>query len=354
MTRWPCLLLAVLFAPLTAFGQAATLTVAAGGDIMLGTDFPENRLPDDDGASLLAEVTPTLQGADIAFGNLEGVLLDGGEPAKKCSDPKACYLFRSPTRYADLLRAAGFTAMSLANNHARDFGEEGRDSSMAALAERGIHHSGREGDFASWEVAGRQVALMAFAPFKGANDFLSTEAAAALVAGYADTHDIVIVSMHAGGEAGDVRHVPFKTEEYRGENRGDVALFARTMVEAGADLVLGHGPHVPRGIEIHQGRLIAYSLGNFATYYGIRVTGDNGLAPLLVATLDGDGTFVEGRIESYRQRRPRGPVADSSREAFRLIRQLSEEDFPDTAPQFLDDGRLLPAGTAGAEPGSTG
>lgn len=353
MKRWPCLLLGALLAPAIVVGETATLTVAAGGDIMLGTDFPENRLADDDGASLLAEVTPALQAADIAFGNLEGVLLDGGEPAKTCSDPKACYLFRSPTRYADLLREAGFTAMSLANNHARDFGEEGRDSSMAALAERGIQHSGREGDFASWEVAGHRVALMAFAPFKGANDFLSTDAAAVLVAGFADDHDIVIVSMHAGGEAGDVRHVPFEIEEYRGENRGDVALFARTMVEAGADLVIGHGPHVPRGIEIHQGRLIAYSLGNFATYYGIRVTGDNGLAPLLVATLDGDGEFVEGRIDSFRQRRPRGPVADSSKEAFRLIRRLSQEDFPDSAPQFLDDGRLLPATTAGAAAGST-
>jgi hypothetical protein len=320
----------------------AALTVATTGDIMLGTDFPQNRLAEDDGVSLLADAAPLLEGADVGFGNLEGVLMDGGEPVKKCSDPGACYLFRSPTRYAGHLAEAGFTVMSLANNHARDFGEEGRDASMAALKSAGIHHSGRDGDVASWQSGDLKIAMIAFAPFKGAHDLLSVPAAATRISALAASHDIVIVSMHAGGEAGDVLHVPFETETYRGENRGDVALFARTAVEAGADLVVGHGPHVPRGIEIHNGRLIAYSLGNFATYYGIRVTGNNGLAPLLVAELDSDGSFVGGRIHSFRQRRPRGPVPDPSAEAMKLMRDLSLADFPDSAPVFHEDGRISP------------
>ena len=61
---------------------------------------------DTSGLSFLAHVTPTLAAADITFGNLEGVLVDGGEPGKKCSNPNACYLFRSPTRYAQLYRDA--------------------------------------------------------------------------------------------------------------------------------------------------------------------------------------------------------------------------------------------------------
>ena len=325
------------------------LTVAAVGDIMLGTDYPSPRLPGDDGVSLLAEIAPIVSAADVGFGNLEGVLLDGGEPVKECSDPAACYLFRSPTRYAKTLAGAGFTAMSLANNHARDFGEPGRDSSMAALASHGILHSGREGDVASWTVRGLDIAMIAFAPFKGAHDLLSLEPAAELVAGLAGTHDIVIVSMHAGGEAGDVLRVPFEEEEFRGENRGDVALFARTVVEAGADLMIGHGPHVPRGMEIYRERLIAYSLGNFATYYGIRVTGNNGLAPLLVVAMDEDGRFLGGQIHSFRQRRPAGPVADLSGEASGLIRDLSLADFPDSAPAFGAGGELLPRIPDGAQ-----
>lgn len=325
------------------------LTIAAVGDIMLGTDFPTVRLADDDGVSLLGEAKPVISAADIGFGNLEGVLLDGGEPVKKCSNPNACYLFRSPTRYADLLADAGFTVMSLANNHARDFGEEGRTSSMAALAASDIRHSGRMGDVASWEINGTRVAMIAFAPFKGAHDLLDIPAASTLVEELAGRHEIVIVSMHAGGEAGDVLRVPFETETYRGENRGDVALFARTMVDAGADLVVGHGPHVPRGLEIHGERLIAYSLGNFATYYGIRVTGNNGLAPLLTVQLDRDGRFLAGRVHSFRQRRPRGPVADPTMEAARLMHKLSRENFPDSAPVFDDDGRIAPRPTAIAQ-----
>ena len=348
-----CLVISLLaIQPLTAPAQETQaaedpdslrpLTIAAVGDMMLGTDFPTHRLAEDDGASLLADPTPILSGADIAFGNLEGVLLDGGEPVKQCSDPGSCYLFRSPTHYADLFAKAGFTVMSLANNHARDFGEEGRTSSMEALAARGIHHSGRIGDVASWEVDGSRIAMVAFAPFKGANDLLDIPAAAILVEALASDHDIVIVSIHAGGEAGDVSHVPFEEEHFRGENRGDVALFSRTVVDAGADLVIGHGPHVPRGVEVYKDRLISYSLGNFATYYGIRVTGVNGLAPLLVVQVDRDGRFLEGQIHSYRQRRPRGPVTDSSREVARRMQQLSAEDFPDSSPEFDDTGKILP------------
>lgn len=334
--------------PATGPGDDPGLIVAAVGDIMLGTDYPKPRLADDDGISLLADPAPVIRAADIGIGNLEGVLMDGGEPVKSCSDPSACYLFRSPTRYAALLADAGFDVMSLANNHARDFGEEGRDSSMRALEAHGIRHSGREGDVASLVVRDRSVAFVAFAPFKGAHDLLNIPLAVDIVSELSEDHDLVIVSMHAGGEAGDVRRVPFATEEYRGENRGDVAKFARAVVDAGADLVIGHGPHVPRGMEVYRGRLIAYSLGNFATYYGIRVTGDNGLAPLLVAELASDGRFLGGRVYAYRQLRPAGPVADASGEVIRVMERLSVMDFGDAAPVFRPDGRIRPR-SAGAQ-----
>jgi len=335
--------------PEPAGGGAVAVVVAAAGDIMLGTDYPEPRLAADDGISLLRDPAPFIRAADIGFGNLEGVLMDGGEPVKSCTDPSACYLFRSPTRYAALLADAGFTVMSLANNHARDFGEDGRDSSMRALDAVGIRHSGRDGDVASWTVRERRVAMIAFAPFKGAHDLLDIPLAATTIRGLSENHDIVIVSMHAGGESGDVLRVPFATEEYRGENRGDVAKFAHAAIDAGADLVIGHGPHVPRGMEIYQERLVAYSLGNFATYYGIRVTGDNGLAPLLVVELGPDGQFVGGQIHAFRQRRPAGPVMDPSGEVIRLMEKLSVMDFGRAAPRFLPDGRIMPATSAAAQ-----
>jgi hypothetical protein len=321
---------------------AKRITIAAVGDMMIGTDYPQNHQPDDDGVGFLHAVTPVLAAADIAFGNLEGVLADGGEPAKKCSNPSACYLFRSPTRYAEHFRAAGFDVLSLANNHARDFGEDGRTATMQALDAVGIHHSGREGEFASFEVNELKVALLAYAVTKDSNMLLDYDFSEQTVRQFADTHDIVIVSFHGGAEGASMMHVPFAEEEYFGEPRGDVALFARRMVDAGADLVLGHGPHVVRGIERYRDRLIAYSLGNFATYYGISVDGAKGLAPILLATLDGEGRFVDGEIVSTVQLRPDGPSIDKQQRAFNLVRGLSIEDFDDPGIEFTPDGRLLP------------
>jgi len=319
------------------------VSIASVGDMMLGTDFPENHLPDDDGVAFLAAVTPALSAADVAFGNLEGVLVDGGEPAKKCKNPSACYLFRSPTRYANYYREAGFDVLSLANNHARDFGEEGRSSTMHALDDVGIYHSGREGDFASFIVDELKVAVLAYAVTKESNMMLDYELAEATVAEFSATHDVVVVTFHGGAEGVDVTNLPFAEEEYYGEPRGDVVLFARRMVDAGADLLIGHGPHVVRAMERYKGRLIAYSLGNFATYYGISVAGIKGVAPILITTLDGEGRFVEGRIVSTVQLRPDGPSIDDEQRALNLMRGLSVADFGKPGLTFTPDGRVLPA-----------
>ena len=291
----------------------------------------------------MADVTPVLSAADIAFGNLEGVLVDGGEPGKKCSNPNACYLFRSPTRYAQLYRDAGFDVLSLANNHARDFGEEGRTSSMEAIAAAGMHHTGRVDDFASFEMDDLKIAVLGYAVTKNSNMLLDYELAFTTVAEFAASHDIVVVSFHGGAEGADVTHVPFAEEEYYDEPRGDIVWFSRGVVDAGADLVIGHGPHVVRGMERYKGRLIAYSLGNFATYYGISVAGIKGIAPILTVTLDGEGRFVGGDIVSTVQLRPAGPSIDPKQRALNLMRGLSIDDFSEPGLTFMPDGTVLPA-----------
>jgi poly-gamma-glutamate capsule biosynthesis protein CapA/YwtB (metallophosphatase superfamily) len=317
------------------------LTLAAVGDIMPGTDFPENILPDDDGVGFFAGVTPILSALDLAFGNFEGVLLDGGEPVKQCKDKRICYLFRTPTRYARYLKDAGFDVLSLANNHARDFGESGRSSSMAALDAVGIHHSGREGTVASFVTKGRRVAMVAFAPNVGSNSLNDPQIAIPLVAGLAANHDIVMVSFHGGAEGNGAEHMPFSREIFAGEDRGNVVEFAHAMIDAGADIVLGHGPHVVRPMEIYKDRLVAYSLGNFATYYGISVEGIRGIAPILLVTLDDEGRFVEGRIEPTIQLRPAGPSIDPDRKVITLMRELTSAAFPNGTLLIADDGKLI-------------
>ena len=148
---------------------------------------------------------------------------------------------------------------------------------MQTLADAGIHHSGLERDYASFESKGLRIALVAFAVTKNSNMLLDYESSAKTIAECTESHDIVIVSFHGGAEGQDVMHLPFAEEEYYGEPRGDVVKFSRMMVDAGADLILGHGPHVVRAMERYKDRLIAYSLGNFATYYGISVDGVKGV-----------------------------------------------------------------------------
>lgn len=311
--------------------------------MMIGTDYPMSRLPDDDAASFLADVTPLLSAADIAFGNLEGVLLDGGTPAKRCSNPAACYLFRSPTRYAVHYANAGFDAISLANNHARDFGEEGRTSSMLALDAHDIRHSGRDGTVAEWQVRGVRIAMAAFAVTRESNSMLDVALATQTIEMLAARNDVVVVSFHGGAEGLDALHVPFSEESYYDEPRGDVVRFARGAVDAGADLVIGHGPHVVRGLERYRERLIAYSLGNFATYYGISVAGLKGVAPVLDVEIDGNGRFVGGLIHSTVQIRPAGPSFDPESRALTWMRTLTNQDFAGGGLDIDDTGRIAPA-----------
>lgn len=310
--------------------------------MMIGTEYPENRLPPDDGKDYFAEVEPWLAAADIAVGNLEGVLADSGEPGKKCSNPSACYRFRMPTRYVQHFKDAGFDVLSLANNHARDFGEEGRTTTMQTLADAGILYSGRVGNYTSFEKNGLSIAVLSYAVTKNSNMMLDYLYAERIVARFAKSHDIVVVTFHGGAEGADYMHVTFDEEEYYGEPRGDVVRFARMVVDAGADLVLGHGPHVVRAMERYKDRLIAYSLGNFATGFGISISGTKGVAPILLATLDGDGRFLEGEIVSTAQQRPAGLAPDPTRRALKQLRQLSEADFENPGLEFRDDGKLLP------------
>lgn len=316
------------------------IRITAVGDIMLGTNFPDDRTAPNDGENLLDAITPVLQDADITFGNLEGVLLQGGEAAKKCKSLTSCYVFRSPPHYANYLKKAGFDVMSLANNHARDFGEEGRSASMAALDAVGILHSGRVGDVARWNIKGVSISLIAYAPFGGSHDLLDIALAQKQIKDESKKSDIVLVSIHAGAEGNNVMHIPFKHEFFYGEDRGDVVEFSHAVIDAGADLVIGHGPHVPRAMELYKERLIAYSLGNFATYQGIKISAENGIAPILSVTLSANGEFKAGKIISARQFRPSGTRIDPRHKAAVLIAQLTKEDFPNTPLIFSLDGQI--------------
>ena len=155
--------------------------------------------------------------------------------------------------------------------------------------------------------------------------------------------DILVVNFHGGAEGTKYSHLPNGPETYLGENRGNLRVFAHHCIDLGADIVFGHGPHVVRAVECYNGHLIAYSLGNFCTTYGINVAGLTGYAPVLVARIGRDGRFVEGRIHSFIQTPGMGPLPDTENKVARHMRDLSYADFPGGCGLTIaDDGTLTP------------
>ena len=164
--------------------------------------------------------------------------------------------------------------------------------------------------------------------------------AQALVRKAAAQADLVVVAMHAGAEGSGATHVPHGTETFLGENRGDSRRFAHAVVDAGADLVVGSGPHVIRGMERYHGRLIAYSLGNFVGYKNFGTGGTLSLSAILSVQLRGDGAFVGGTWTSLRLDGDALPHPDPSHASARLVAQLSREDFGAAAPRIAADGAI--------------
>ncbi len=308
-----------------------TITIAAVGDIMMGSCYPTPLLPPDNGENLFDDCREILTTADLAFGNLEGPLCDQGTPAKVFRQGKS-YVFRTPVSFADNLYQAGFDAMSLANNHANDFGANGNLSTRKTLDSLNIQYSGKEETVAVFTVREISVAIIALAGGGPPRSIVYPQEALQEIDSLAKIYDIVIVSIHGGMEGRAALHIKDAPEKYLNEPRGHLIKFAHDAIDRGADLIIGHGPHVPRALEIYKERLIAYSLGNFCTYGGINLNLESGYAPLLWAELDSRGKYLDFKIHSFIQTRPGGPKLDSLSRAAELIRQLSITDFPKSHP----------------------
>jgi hypothetical protein len=324
--------------------DAESISIMAVGDTMLGSTSQGRGLPVNDGAQLISGLTPTLSSADIAFANLEGAVIDGGVQTKCGPNSKFCYTFSMPTRYMKYLKEAGFDVVSLANNHSSDFGAEGRASTRKTLDSLGIIHAGADtADIPYLNIKGKRIAFVAFATNPISLNLIDVENSRRVVADVARKADIVIVSFHGGAEGSSAQHVPYGSETYLGGARGDLRKFTRAVVDAGADLVLGHGPHVVRGMEVYKDRLIVYSLGNFA-FYRFPFNGPTALSLILETNIGPDGEFLGGRIHPLMQEGQNGPRPDKSSTVVNVVRQLSKEDFGATAVNVAADGTISAPG----------
>ncbi|NIO69830.1 MAG: hypothetical protein GTN71_12575 [Anaerolineae bacterium] len=223
------------------------------GDVMLGRGVANKSQP-------LAAVAPWLRAADLTLGNLECVIADEGVPRP------GPYRLRAPPSAVAALRDAGFDVLGLANNHALDFGPAGLAETVSRLQEAGIATVGVGPNAEAAiqplirQIGGVRLALLAFNAVSDPEDepqddgwtragWDRTQATAAIATARAGA-DVVIVSVHWGYEY-ELRVDPAQRDA------------ARAMLEAGADLVIGHHPHVVQGSRVSEGRFVAYSLGNF-------------------------------------------------------------------------------------------
>jgi Bacterial capsule synthesis protein PGA_cap len=349
-------------------------------------------VPPDSARTLLQEAKPYLTG-DLVIGNFEGVLADSGE-TEKCGkrkwvkwtesaanpavadsiraaearrsadslaalrrhaahrrakappkpEPVRCYAFLTPTWLAPRLKEAGFTHLNLANNHANDFGIDGRESTEATLAGVGLQTYGPLGriviDTVRRDEAMTTVGVIGFTTYPFAYDLLDIPRSIAVVDSIRPLVDLLVVTFHGGAEGAAAQHVPFAAESLGHEPRGDLRGWAHAVVDAGADLVVGHGPHVLRGVELWQNRLIAYSLGNFANYRGFNLSGPQGLTGVLQVEFAEDGSMTRAKLAPMRQLPTKGPALDTTGAAADLVRSLSRDDFGAAAARIEDDGTI--------------
>ena len=325
--------------------QKDTITIVAVGDMMIGTNYPSspNYLPpNNDCSSLLSSVIEYLRDADLTFGNCEGVFSDKPEYAKHCNDPKWCYRFSMPEKYVNCFVDAGFDVVSIANNHIHDLGTYGRDNTIRVLEEAGLNFAGVLSiPTDTFTLDGVKYGFCAFAPNSGTCQITDYATMEKTVKQLRTECQIVLVSFHGGAEGSKHEHVPRTYEHFLGQNRGDVYKFAHLAIDAGADIVIGHGPHVTRGIELYNGKFIAYSLGNFCTYRRFNIQGVSGLAPIIKLWLDKDGNFLKGKITPVYQDKMTGTKFDPKGKVIKRMQELIAADFPDGVLEITDDGLIL-------------
>ena len=315
------------------------ITIKAVGDIIPGTNYPKNKLHPRK-QELFASVKPLLQNADIVFGNFESTLTRYPNSRKKMGSGRV-FAFRTPPDYRHLLKDAGFNVLSVANNHSFDFFKKGFEDTITNIKTAGMQAVGQKGKIVYRKVKGINIGFIAFSNYNYHNSILDLDSAKKLVREADKNADIVIISVHAGAEGTRALRIKNKTEYFFGENRGNKILFAHKLIDEGADLILGHGPHVPRAMEIYQGKLIAYSLGNFMGYRTLSSKGKLGYSLVLKLDINPRGDFVSGKILPVHLNSKGIPNSDKLGRSIKLIKELIKKDFPKTMLEINSKGEII-------------
>lgn len=321
--------------------ETEIVTIRATGDIVIGTDFPVSHYPPGFEARLENTLRTTLGQADVIFGNFEGALTTHNRSPKLGSGSPYVFAFRMPTHFASMLRRSGFGILNIANNHSYDFGEKGFNDTIAYLAQAGIETIGEQDKIVVMRVKGVRIAWVGFNYSIRHNDMHDFPRLERLVREAKGKADLVVVSIQAGAEGNEALRVVDREEIFLGERRGNTFAFAHRAVDVGADLVIGHGPHVLRGMECYKGKLIAYSLGNFVGYNALSIKKAAAISAVLEVRLGKNGQTLGYDVIPVRFNEERLPEIDAEQLARYLVNDLSRLSPLNASVQLLvpEEGR---------------
>lgn len=333
-----------------------TVRVCAAGDVTLGTNLdttwaiaarrrmgrPVRALPDP--AALLAPVRPLFADADVAILNVEGAIGAEHTDFRKCRPGSTmCFAFRQPVATARALRELAPAAQvvgNLANNHAGDVGDDGRVRTVTHLRDAGVLLTGADTLATAVPLPdGDTLAVLGFSTSAGP-DPRDLDAVRRHVGRAAGRWRRVVVTMHLGAEGARAQRTHDSTELFLGIDRGNPVAFARAAVAAGADLVLGHGPHVQRAVEWQGDALVLYSLGNFVTYGPFSFAEPMNRGAVACATIDPQGRVIHAAMRSTVQRPPGFVRIDLSDRAAVIADSLSRLDFPESGARLVPEATI--------------
>lgn len=310
----------------TVINQTMTdIRLAAVGDLVFSENPTINR-------NAFTEFMPLLSKADLVLGNLEGPITEANTPRKPYV-PGRSYSFRFPVDTAQVLKKANFHVLSIANNHAQDYGPTGFADTQKHLRAADIAYTGLKGSYVIRTVKDIKIGVIALAHYPAYNNVLDIETTAKLVAEVRAKSDLVVLFYQLGGEGDAFAMITNENEVFLGEQRGNARKFAAAMIKAGAGALIGHGPHLVRAAECIDDVPVLHSIGNFVSVGGLSIQNLANVSAFPELLFDASGKFKSVRIVPVTFAAERLPKIDPTGRSVHLVNWLNARATK-TIPDF--------------------
>ena len=277
---------------------------------------------------------------DIMIGNLEGTITDNEN--KKCKiDAINCYAFNGDENFVNLLKNASFSVLNISNNHFNDFGPSGQEETLKEISNANIVVSGTKNEVTYIKRNNINIGIIGFSIYDWTTNMNNEDKLRETISEARLNSDIVVVMFHGGAEGEIYGHTPKGEETYLGESRGDLRKFSHECIDLGADIVVGSGPHTLRGMEIYNGKLIAYSLGNFASSNKVSLLGSLKISGILNTKFEKNGDLISGDFLPFTIDTLGMPHPDQKGTAISMINKLSKTDFENNSVKLGPSGSII-------------